>query len=149
MVDAGGEVRYTIYTRVGVREASFQGCFYMSWKDWGAVKWHIYMDLHDVNYPLWQFCVCAVVTWNSLANWHDIHGHWRLVGSVVALVQSNWLDWNFLSSWYKLLLSGSLAWCLRTLLWARTECGWVTVKFLFIVPRPPLILICPGKLLFQ
>ena len=57
------EVRYTIYTRFGVREASLQVCVYMSWNDWGAVKWHIYMSLHDVNYPLWQFCVCAVVMW--------------------------------------------------------------------------------------
>ena len=75
MVDTGGEVKYTINTRFGVRGASFQGCFYMSWKDWGAVKWHIYTGLHDVNYHCGSFVYVQLSHEILWQDGHDIHWH--------------------------------------------------------------------------
>ena len=127
MVDTWGEVRNTIYTRFGVKGASLQGYFYMSWTYWEAVKWHIYMDFHDVNYPLWQFCVCAVVMWKlfgEMAMTFTGTESWLVLllslTDGLGVVKSVSLE--FFSSWYKLFLSVTLAWCLRALLWARAAC---------------------------
>ena len=70
-------------------------------------------------------CMCSCHVKTLWRNRHDIHWHWKLVGSVVVPDRWPWrsqISLEFFSSWYKLFLTVTLAWCLRALLWARAAC---------------------------